>query len=248
MKKVLGMKRAFLLWAMAMLAGGFIFLSPAMAQADAAATVQPSETITPNDQNYRRNFAYQTYYDDYLALKRGKPVDLIFIGDSITEQWRWGAGRAVWKAHFEDRALDFGLGGDTTQQALWRLLNIDLSGWSPKVAIILIGTNNRHDEPGAIAAGVSAVIAATQKRFPGIKVVLVSILPNARAKETMEKANELLRPLADGKSVVYLDLAAQFTPVADSWKGLQRDKLHLTEEGYQMWAAELEPLLAGLLK
>jgi lysophospholipase L1-like esterase len=242
------MKRAFLFWSVAMLAGGFVFLRPAMAQADAVATSQPPATTLPSDQNYRRNFAYQTYYDDYLALKRGKPVDLIFIGDSITEQWRWGAGRAVWTAHFENRALDFGLGGDTTQNVLWRLLNIDLAGWSPKVAIIMIGTNNRHDEPAAIAAGVSAVIATTQKKFPGIKVVLVSILPNARAGETMEKANALIRPLADGKSVVYLDLAAQFTPMADSWKGLQRDKLHLTEEGYQMWAAELEPLLTGLLK
>lgn len=231
-----------------MLAGGFVFLSPARAQADAVATPQPEATTIPNDQNYRRNLAYQTYYDDYLALKRGKPVDVIFIGDSITEQWRWGAGRAVWKARFEDRALDFGQGGDTTQQALWRLLNIDLTGWSPKVAVILIGTNNRHDQPAAIAAGVNAVVVTTQKRFPGIKVVLVSILPNARAKEIMAQANELIRPLADGKAVVYLDLAAQFTPVADSWKGLQSDKLHLTEEGYRMWAAELEPLLAGLLK
>lgn len=200
-----------------------------------------------DDGNYRPRQNYQAYFGDYVAIKKGRPVDLIFIGDSITEQWRWGAGNPVWKQHFEERAFDFGLGADKTQHTLWRLENIDLAGVAPKVAVIMIGTNNVADTPADIAAGVKAVIGATQKKFPGVKVVLMSVLPNSRAGEKMAEANILLAAMADKKTIVYLDLAARFTPVGDNWKGLSRDKLHLTAEGYEMWAAELEALLPSLL-
>jgi lysophospholipase L1-like esterase len=213
----------------------------------ASATPEQPATVA-NDQNYAPRLNYQTYFNDYVALRKGRPADLIFIGDSITEQWRWGAGSPVWKQHFEQRAFDFGLGSDKTQHTLWRLQNIDLSFISPKVAMIMIGTNNTADTPEEIAAGVQAVVAATQKKFPGIKVVLASILPNARANDKMAAVNALLAPLADQKSVVYLNLAAKFTPEGDNWKGLSRDKLHLTAEGYETWAADLEALLPALLK
>lgn len=213
----------------------------------ASATPEQPATVA-NDQNYAPRLNYQTYFNDYVALRKGRPADLIFIGDSITEQWRWGAGSPVWKQHFEQRAFDFGLGSDKTQHTLWRLQNIDLSFISPKVAMIMIGTNNTADTPEEIAAGVQAVIAATQKKFPGIKVVLASILPNARANDKMAAVNALLAPLADQKSVYYLNLAAKFTPEGDNWKGLSRDKLHLTAEGYETWAADLEALLPALLK
>lgn len=204
-------------------------------------------TAVPDDGNYRPRLNYQAYFGDYLTVKKGRPADLIFIGDSITEQWRWGAGSPVWKQHFEERAFDFGLGSDKTQHTLWRLENIDLPGFAPKVAVIMIGTNNVTDTPEDIAAGVKAVIGATQKKFPGIKVVLMSLLPNSRAAEKMAQANGLLAAMADKRNVVYVDLAAKFTPVGDNWKGLGRDKLHLTAEGYELWAAELEAVLPAVL-
>lgn len=232
------MKRNFL---SAALACAFGLALPAHATPEQPSTVQ-------NDQNYRSHPNYQTYFGDYLALKKGRQADLIFIGDSITEQWRWGAGLPVWKQHFEERAFDFGQSADKTQHVLWRLANIDLAFLKPKAAVIMIGTNNVQDTPQEIADGVKAVIAATQNKFPGVKVVLVSILPNARATEKMAAVNLLLAPLADRKTVYYLDLAASFTPLGDNWNGLSRDRLHLTSDGYQAWAAHLESLLPAVLK
>ena len=75
----------------------------------------------------------------------------------------------------------------------------------------------------------------------------MSILPNERATAKMAAVNRLLAPLADGKRVVYLDLASQFTPEGDNWKGLSRDKLHLTEQGYTMWADALDTVLPTIL-
>lgn len=229
------MKRLFLAAALA-----FSFVTTVSAAAP--------DTMVASDQNYSPRLNYQTYFGDYVTLRKGRPADLIFIGDSITEQWRWGAGWPVWKQHFEQRAFDFGLGSDKTQHTLWRLQNIDLSFIQPKVAVIMIGTNNVQDTPQDIAAGVAAVIAATQKKFPGIKIVLASLLPNSRAAEKMATANTLLLPMADRKTVFYLDLASKFTPEGDNWKGLSRDKLHLTTDGYEVWAAELEALLSTLPK
>ncbi len=214
----------------------------------AASATSEAPTTVASDRNYAPRINYQTYFGDYVALKRGKPVDLIFIGDSITEQWRWGPGNPVWKQHFEERGFDFGLGSDATHHTLWRLENIDLSFIKPKAAVILIGTNNFNDTPEDIAAGVKAVVGATQKKFPGIKVILTSILPNARATEKMAATNVLLKPMADQKAVFYLDLAAKFTPEGDNWKGLSRDRLHLSAAGYQTWAQEIEALLPAVLK
>lgn len=203
----------------------------------------PPSTTVADDGNYRPRQNYKTSFGDYVASRKGKPADIVFIGDSITEQWRWGAGWPVWKQHFEERAFDFGLGADKTQHALWRLENIDVPGLAPKVAVIMIGTNNVQDTPHDIAAGVEAVLRATKRRFPGATVVLTSILPNARANDKMAEANVLLAKLADKKTVHYLDLASRFTPVGGNWKGLSNDKLHLSAEGYAMWAQELHAFL-----
>ena len=214
--------------------------------ANPATNAGPPTTTIPDDRNYAAHLDYQTSWEDYLATQKSHPVDVVFIGDSITQQWRWGNGRPVWRKFYADRALDFGEGSDTTQNAIWRLKNLDVKAFKPKAAVILIGTNNTRDTPEDIAAGVKAVIEATRETFKGVKVVLVSILPNQRANDRMMAANAILQTFADNQSVFYLDLAAKFTPEGDNWKGLQRDHLHLTTAGYEIWASELNPLLAKL--
>jgi len=203
----------------------------------------PPTTTIPNGGNYLNNYPVQSSMADHLALKRGTMVDLIFIGDSITQQWRWGNGLPVWKKYYEDRAIDFGVGGDGANNVLWRLENLPIRDFHPKAAVILIGTNHWLSTPEDIAAGVKSVIAKTKETFPGVKIVLVSILPNARANDKMALANAIIKTFADGNTVIWLDLACKFTPQGGNWKGLQNDKLHLSTPGYEMWAAELNPIL-----
>jgi lysophospholipase L1-like esterase len=210
-------------------------------------SARAQKTTVPDDRNYRVHPDFQTMWEDYNATEKGKLVDLVFIGDSITQQWRWGAGRPVWEKNYAARALDFGEGSDQTQNTIWRLKNLDVKGYKPKVAVLMIGTNNYNDPVEDIAAGVKAVISTTQETFPEIKIILVSILPNQRGNDKTTAANELIKKFADDKTVFYLDLAAKFTPDGDNWKGLGKDHLHLTTQGYEMWAAELDPLLAKLL-
>lgn len=181
-----------------------------------------------------------------VAAVKGQPVDLIFIGDSITAGWL-SRGKDVWTKYYVPRhPLDFGIGGDKTQNVLWRLENMDIKDLRPKVGVIMIGTNNTQNSVADIAAGVKAVITKTQETFPGIKLILVSILSNKRANAKMMAVDDTIRTYADGKSVVYLDLVPLMPPVGDNWKGLGADHLHPDATGYQIWADAMEPVLKQL--
>lgn len=222
-------------------------ISPPFIRAADQSSRAPATTF-PSDSNYTgRHAADNKACEALVAAMKGKPCDIIFIGDSITQGWVQ-RGRDVWEKHYAGRnALDFGVGADATQHTLWRLGHMDVASFRPKVAVLMIGTNNTPNTPEDIAAGIKAVMMKTRQTFPGVKVILMSILPNARANEKMMAVNALSKAFADNRSVFYLDLAARMTPEGDSWKGLGPDKLHLTPEGYEMWAAELDPLLARLL-
>ncbi len=64
----------------------------------------------------------------------------------------------------------------------------------------------------------------------------------------MAAANGLIEKIADGKDVVWFDLASKMPPEGDGWKGIGKDKLHLSPEGYEIWASEMEPVLRGLMQ
>src|SRR5262245_56809980 len=86
-------------------------------------------------------------------------IDVYFTGDSITR--RWGATDypdflANWKQNFHGwNAANFGWGGDTVQNVLWRLANGELDGVNPKVIVVMAGTNNvgaaRGDDGARVA-------------------------------------------------------------------------------------------------
>jgi len=222
-----------------------------------ASLPEPLSTTTPDNTRYLNAPTLLTACADRVAAFNNKPCDIIFIGDSITAGWL-GAGKAIWDKKYAPRhALDFGINGDKTQNVLWRLANMGVQGMQPKVAVIMIGTNNTLNSPHEIADGVKSVLANTQENFPGIKIILVSILPNARANDKMMEANSLIRSYADDSAVYYLDLVSLMPEVTTNapdgtldtnWKGLGPDHLHPDASGYQIWADAMEPLLAKLLK
>ena len=218
----------------------------ALPLAFAEPTASPLKTTVPSDEHYTTRLEYQTAWEDYQHVMEGRTTDLIFIGDSITQQWRWGQGKSIWEKNYAARALDFGQGGDQTQHTLWRLRNLDIKKYQPKIAVILIGTNNFQDELVEIASGVKAVVTTAQEIFPGIKIVLVSILPSKRAFDKMNAVNAIIQKYCDDRSVYYLDLADKFPRQGESWSGLQKDQLHLTHEGYEVWCTELNKLLARI--
>ena len=71
------------------------------------------------------------------------PIDVLLVGDSITMQWG-----ASWKKHFPDlKTVNIGIGGDKTQNVLWRLDHGGVEGLQPKAIVLMIGNNNMFFTP-----------------------------------------------------------------------------------------------------
>ena len=115
-------------------------------------------------------------------VKQGN-VDLLMIGDSITDMWS-NRGKEVWTKYYGKRnAVNLGIGGDKTENVLWRLQNGNIDGIKPKLAVVMIGTNNVGSGAKQIAAGVQAIVETLRTKLPETKVLLLAIFPrDAEAK------------------------------------------------------------------
>lgn len=181
-------------------------------------------------------------------------VDLLLIGDSITQGWE-GAGKDVWAKYYTPRhAVNLGIGGDRTQHVLWRLDNGNIKGIHPKAAVLMIGTNNSgSNTPEQIAEGVTAIVQKLRKELPETKILLLAVFPRGADKsdprrQVNEATNAIVSKLDDGKMVYYLDIGPAF--LADDGtlsKEIMPDLLHLNPKGYQIWAEAIEPKLAVLM-
>jgi lysophospholipase L1-like esterase len=206
---------------------------------------------------------------ELLAKKSQGRIDVYFEGDSITRRWGTGdAGYADmyanWKQNFFGwNAADFGWGGDTVQNILWRLEQGELSGVNPKVIVLMAGTNNIGDGvPAAqqaakvqeVTGGISRIIALMQHEAPKATIVLMGITPrNGRngetaAMPTIDAINKQLTTLADGKRVRYLTINSSLADANGKLiDGMTVDGLHLSVRGYQVWADALKPVFTELL-
>lgn len=180
-------------------------------------------------------------------------VDLLFLGDSITEGWRGEPD--LWRLYYAPRkAANFGIAADHTQHVLWRLDHGELDGIAPRAVVLLIGTNNlRTDTPAETAEGVTAVVQRLRAKLPRSKILLLGIFPRARtyndpARIRLEAVNARLARLRDGKMIEYLDIGRHFLDDDGSLPhDVMPDYLHLSHRGYRIWAEAMEPKLREML-
>lgn len=197
--------------------------------------------------------------------EKKKDAQVVFVGDSITEMWeRDEAGKPTWKKNWAPlKAANFGLHGDRTEHVLWRLEHGNMDGLSPKVIVVLIGTNNtgQQFEPGGYqctarqtADGIGAILAKLKTKCPNAKILLLGILPRGEedtdpARKQNEATNALIAPMADGKTVYYLDIGKRFLkPNGDGNVAVQPDMLHLSAKGYQIFADAIFPTVKMLME
>jgi lysophospholipase L1-like esterase len=179
---------------------------------------------------------------------------LLFLGDSITQGWE-GAGKAAWEKYFAPRkAMNAGIGGDRTQHILWRLENGNIEGIKPKAAVIMIGTNNSGTNTSEqIAAGVKAIVAKLRNELPEMKILVLGIFPRGATPEDAKRkvnegANAIFKSVADDKSVFYMDIGPKFLGADGSLsKEIMPDLLHLSPQGYEIWASSIDAKVGELL-
>ena len=190
-------------------------------------------------------------------------VALLMIGDSITHGWEGRpknpkdpkGGKEVWDRYYGHRkAVNLGYGGDRTQNVLWRLQHGEVGGISPKLAVIMIGTNNSGNNTSAqIAEGVEVIVGQLKKKTPQTKVLILAVFPrgkdaNDKRRKVNEGANQGMAKLADGKQVHYLDIGDKFLAKDKTLsREIMPDLLHLSPQGYEIWASSIESMVAKLL-
>ena len=226
------------------------FAAPTTAETAASAPIpRPARPATQPDPTWVQ------FHAEFVAQAKTGQAQLLFLGDSITRGWRSAAD--VWESHFGTfTPANFGIGGDRTEHVLWRLQHGELEGISPKLAVLLIGTNNtaRVDKPEDTAAGVKAILETIAQKSPNTTVLLLSVLPRgADATDAKrinnDKLNALIAKFDDGKKVKYLDITGKFLAADGTLVpgAYQKDDLHLDHKGYEIFAEAITPTITELM-
>ena len=215
-----------------------------------APTPESATTPKPRDEKWVKR------HEGFNAIAKQGNVDLLFLGDSITDGWR-SRGKATWEKYFAHlKAANFGIGGDRTQHVLWRLQNGNLDGITPKLAVLMIGTNNLSNaQDDDIAAGITAIIKEVQKRSPKTKILLLGIFPRGAAADNaarprIKNINSIVCKLDDGgRTIKYLDIGAKFLDKDGTLpKEIMPDALHPNDKGYIIWADAIKDVVNEMLK
>ena len=191
-----------------------------------------------------RDVRWMGRHEGYLKEVKEKAgaVDLLFVGDSITDGWH--GQKKLWEeAWGKYKPFNIGIGGDRTQHVIWRLQNGEVAGIKPKLAVLMIGTNNlggNKDEE--IVDGITGCVKEIQKQLPGTKVLLLAVFPRAAkaadaARGRIKAINTEIAKLDDGgKTVKYLDIGEKFLDAEGNLpKDIMPDALHPNAKGYQIW-------------
>lgn len=82
-------------------------------------------------------------------------------------------------------ATNMGFGFDYVDNAYYRVQNGELDGISPRVIIVLLGTNNlghRKDTPQACADNIRAFVRLVRRKCPSSKILLLGVSPTEGEK------------------------------------------------------------------
>jgi beta-glucosidase len=228
------------------------------AQAPNGNMLPPNYAIQPVEQDAPWAVAWwRSRHDEKLELATSVDADLLMVGDSITHGWE-NAGAEVWQEYYADRnAFNLGFSGDRTEHVLWRLQHGAVDGMTPKLVVIMIGTNNtghRMDPAAYAAEGIEHIVAELRQRLPMSRILLLGIFPRHYSpyndmRQRNEEINELISSLDDGSAVHYLDINHAFLDEDMMLRDqLMPDLLHPNAAGYRVWAEAMEPAIVKLLR
>lgn len=199
----------------------------------------------------------------FLEIAKKGDIDVLFIGDSITDNWRGvnarNGGAKIWEANFAPlKAANFGIGADRTQHVLFRVQNGELEGFKAKLIVMMIGTNNLQPDgsrntPADAVEGIKLIVKEIRDRQPQAKLLLLGVFPRAASatdpfRPLIKQVNDQISKLDDGKNIYYMDIGEKFLqPDGSLSPEIMPDYLHPNEKGYQIWADAILPKVKELM-
>ncbi|QUD90242.1 SGNH/GDSL hydrolase family protein [Phenylobacterium montanum] len=187
--------------------------------------------------------------DDAMVRASARPIDVVFLGDSITEIWSSADPR-----FFSNGIVNRGIGGQTSSQMLLRF-HADVVSLKPKIVHILAGTNDIAGNTGPTSVqnyenNITAMVEMA--RANGIRVVIGSIPPAAafawrpsvQPRPRIAELNAWLARFARQNRITFIDYHAVLTePDGSMLSKLTNDGVHPNRDGY----ARMKPILLQAL-
>jgi lysophospholipase L1-like esterase len=190
-----------------------------------------------------------------ISAIRTAEIDVVFLGDSITRRWEDNAD--LWEKYFARfKPFNMGVGADCIQNVKWRILNGEIDGISPKLLVLLIGTNNLADNTEReIADGIADLVGIIRKKLPATKILSLGIFPR-RPDEHSNDYNEKIRAVNCILSAELPKSGALFEDVGgilldkdgQANLSLMPDGLHLDHNGYTVLGPVLVRILDDIVK
>ena len=196
-------------------------------------------------------------------LKAEKKLDIIFLGNSITQgiggdrpSVTYKAGKPYFeKAFNEFRWVVAGISGDRTQHLLWRLKNGNYASSHPKLLVLTIGVNNFNEDSGEETAdGIKLILDWLKVNMPQTKVLLIGPLPsglhpNSSNRIKFDIVHSIIKDYSSPQ-VTYMPLTQYFIKQDGELDTnyCSGDGIHLIEPGYALWASLLKEAVEEVLK
>lgn len=222
-----------------------------------SAPQQQKPTVTPKQQDpavpmpgHYPKFpqAWLKLHQQHLKQTQKRQINIVFLGDSITRGWR--KHKKLWQQHYGNLgAANFGIGGDRTQQVLWRIDHGLFDDIQPQLVVLNIGVNNLWQDSfnsDRIATGIEKIVAKIRIKTPRTKILLLGILPSGKQPHTpnrkkIQAINRQIEQLDNGSTIRFLDMGPSFLePDGKISKSVMPDYLHLSPQGYRIWAKSMK--------
>ena len=169
-----------------------------------------------------RDWAQYGRYEQQNAALAGESVEVVFMGNSITDNWIGADPDFFARNGFVDR----GISGQTTAEMLARFRR-DVIDLNPKAVVILAGINDIAQNNGAIKLENvfgNIVSMCELAKFNGIRVVLCSVLPcdrfswrpEIKPAAAVAELNTMLRQYAAIRSPMWITMR-RWTTAPAAW-------------------------------
>ncbi|MBQ9370942.1 MAG: hypothetical protein IJU03_02010 [Thermoguttaceae bacterium] len=205
------------------------------------------------------------YQEQKERMEQGD-VDLLWVGDSITHFWETN-GKEVWEKYYGGRkAMNFAISGDRTGHVLWRMANSPMDKISPKMTVVMIGTNNighkkpnsneMHSSPAETVEGIQMIVSQLKEKYPDTKILLLEVFPrdqrpDGKYRQAVNEINAGLEAIYAGGKVDNVQLYSindlLLAKDGELTKEIMPDSLHPSAVGYEIWAKAIEPMIADAL-
>jgi lysophospholipase L1-like esterase len=209
----------------------------------------PVSTTMPVTQSREPDkYDWEKRHEELLHLNRQQPAEICLFGNSIIHYWGgtkegpFTRSSDAWNRDMESRGVrNFGFGWDRIENVLWRIYHDELDGFSAKLILVMIGTNNLGiNTDQEILEGLELLVQAAKAKQPNAAIILGGILPRRNLEKRISALNLSIAQVAGINGADYADFGSiLLNNDGKIDESLFSDGLHPNAEGYR----KLTPLI-----